>query len=134
MSRPRTDAERIWDELCHPPFRLHSHEIRSRGLSGNPSQRIAELEDAHAVTIPRRRERRNGRPGILYFHPDHPPAGLGAGGPSSPRSVRPPAADTERVPLADAAAGPEPGLFALAEAEAPTGSYRDPDAEGPVAA
>lgn len=45
---------------------VHSHDIRVRGLSGNPSQRIAELEaEGHEITIIR--ENRGKRPGARYF-------------------------------------------------------------------
>lgn len=149
MSRHRrpSDAERIWAELCQRPYRLHSLEMRERGLTGNPSQRIAELEEIHGVTIPRvRAEWRNGRRGVLYFHPDHPPTGLRVGGAAAQGR------ETHRGCMAPgrrgcSAAGPEAGgdgpqadvtdLFAASGQErpdVPLGSYRDPDAEGPVAA
>lgn len=140
-----SDADRIWKELCERPYRLHSLEMRERGLTGNPSQRIAEIEENHNVQIPRRRERyRNGRWGSMYFHPDHAPAGLGVGGtvpiPSRPEGAQPqpatsppavaadPDADTDQAEVTD--------LFGPGEDRpgVPPGSYRDPDAEGPVAA
>ncbi len=87
MSR-LTDNERLWSELRRQGrIGLHSFEIRARLHSGNPSQRIAELEQIHGCQIPRRREKRGGRIGVRYFHPDDAPAGLGDGGSVSSSSA-----------------------------------------------
>jgi hypothetical protein len=85
MTRRLTDNERIWAQLCKPPYKLHSFTIRQHLHSGNPSQRIAELEEIHNCVIPRERKRRNGRTGTVYYHPNHPPAG--SGGSPSPGEV-----------------------------------------------
>lgn len=82
---PQTDNARIWRALREAGRHgLHSHKIRIELHSGNPSQRIRDLEEKHGVVIPRRSEaHRNAdnkvRPGVRYFHPDFAPADLDDG-------------------------------------------------------
>lgn len=81
-----TDCERIAAKLKTLGSRgLHSHEIRKLGFSGNPSQRITELED-QGYEIRHVREHVGRRPGTRYFlisEPGQKAAGVGAGSPSS---------------------------------------------------
>ena len=93
MSRGPTDTQRLWTEL-HRAGRqgIHSFDIRAQLGMGNPSQRVSEIEDDHSCTVPRRREKRNGRMGVRYFHPDHAPAGLDDG--FSPEVVVEPSRDS----------------------------------------
>lgn len=44
---------------------IHSHEIRKLAISGNPSQRIADLEE-QGFEIEHRREHKGKRPGVRY--------------------------------------------------------------------
>lgn len=152
MRRRPTDAERIWEALCAAPYSLHSFDIRARLHSGNPSQRIAEIERDRGVAIPRHSEARNGRNGVRYFHPDHPPgpeAGGTAAHPGCPEDLAAgsqpagtPSGSASAAGPGAAPPSPEPvvtPLFAAEELRAPRraragGSYRDPDAEGPAAA
>lgn len=60
-----TDAKRMLALLEAHPRGVHSHELRRLGISGNPSQRAADLE-AQGHEIERKREFRNGRNGTLY--------------------------------------------------------------------
>lgn len=63
------------------PRGLHTHDIRQILFSGNPSQRIKELESQHGCTILHKREPRNGRPGCRYILVGPP----GAGGSTEPK-------------------------------------------------
>lgn len=113
-----TDTQRLWTEL-HRAGRqgLHSFDIRARLGMGNPSQRVIEIETDHACSVPRRREKRNGRIGVRYFHPDHAPAGLGDGGsiPSSGTVAEPSRGDEPRSRPAE----PPPSASTLADAADP---------------
>lgn len=65
--RPTTDTERVLEALRAAGGRgLHSHDIRRRGLSGNPSQRMSDLQDLGYV-IEAQRENVGRRPGTRYF-------------------------------------------------------------------
>lgn len=63
-----TDRDRVLARLRRGP--VHSTEIRRSGLSGNPSQRIAELRDlGHHITAeskPWKDANGKRRPGTLY--------------------------------------------------------------------
>jgi len=97
VSRP-TDNDRLWSELVRQGrLGVHSFDIRAKLHSGNPSQRITELEALHDCVIPRRREKRGGRTGVRYFHPDYAPdqrAPSGLGGDAVPPPL---AAEPSRV-------------------------------------
>jgi len=61
-----TDCERVLAVLrARGKSGIHSHEIRKLGLSGNPSQRVRELE-AQGFEISHEREHKGRRPGIRY--------------------------------------------------------------------
>ena len=61
-----TDTARLLTALrARGPVGIHSHEIRRLGISGNPSQRVKELEeDGHQIE--HRREHKGRRPGVRY--------------------------------------------------------------------
>jgi hypothetical protein len=68
--RPRlkepTDAERLLLALrARGEVGIHSHEIRKLSISGNPSQRVADLE-ALGHRIEHTREFQGRRPGVRY--------------------------------------------------------------------
>lgn len=129
-----TDCERFLAALREAgPQGLHSHDARRQGLSGNPSQRAADLE-AKGYAIRRQRENRGKRPGVRFFLVGS--VGIGAGnrnrlGVASEESVLPGATGVQNdgdasvdpgggspqevsshVPPGDSA----PTLFELAEA------------------
>lgn len=61
-----TDGERLLIALrARGATGIHSHEIRKLGISGNPSQRAAELEAA-GYEIRHEREHKGRRPGVRY--------------------------------------------------------------------
>jgi len=61
-----TDNERLLTApRARGPVGIHSHEIRKLGISGNPSQRISELEEA-GYSIEHKREHKGRRPGVRY--------------------------------------------------------------------
>lgn len=67
MTRGPTDCERMLALLREAEmYGVHSHEIRRKGISGNPSQRIAELR-AKGYNIESKRENRGKRPGTRYI-------------------------------------------------------------------
>lgn len=70
-----TDAARMLALLEAHPAGVHSHDLRSKGISGNPSQRAADLE-AKGHKLERVRENRGKRPGTRYKL-----VGVGAGVP-----------------------------------------------------
>lgn len=84
-----TDNGKIWRALCEARhIGVHSRDIRVKLESGNPSQRIIDIERARGISIPRRDEPRKGRDGrkragVRYWHPDFAPADLGDA-PASP--------------------------------------------------
>lgn len=120
-----TDTQRLWQAL-HEAGRLgvHSFDIRAELHMGNPSQRVADIEADHDCSVPRKRERRNGRMGVRYFHPDHAPAGLGDG--STPEAV----VEPSRTPLEAAGAGAETTLSSLATSEPHAGDLERTDSKG----
>lgn len=62
-----SDTERMYKLLKERgPRGAHTHELRSMGYSGNPSQRVADIEAKYGVTVQRERETRNGRQGSRY--------------------------------------------------------------------
>lgn len=100
MKPEPTDRDRLWESLrYHRHVGLHTFDIRSRMCIGNPSQRIAELEEQHGVTIPRRREKRGRRMGVRYFHPDHAPADLGVEASVPPRPSDAEVSGTSPIPI-----------------------------------
>lgn len=61
-----TDTQRLLIALqARGPKGIYSHEIRKLGISGNPSQRVADLE-ALGYEIDHRREHKGRRPGVRY--------------------------------------------------------------------
>lgn len=67
-----SDTERMYKLLKERgPRGAHTHELRSMGYSGNPSQRVADIEAKYGVTVQRERESRNGRQGSRYRLQDH---------------------------------------------------------------
>jgi hypothetical protein len=61
-----TDADRLLSLLLErPAYGMHSHDIRRYGISGNPSQRIKDLE-ARGYSFSKERENRGKRPGTRY--------------------------------------------------------------------
>lgn len=61
-----TDCERLANFLrVRGPAGGHSHEIRRLAISGNPSQRVADLE-AQGFVIEHQREFKGRRPGMRY--------------------------------------------------------------------
>lgn len=61
-----TDNERLLIALrARGATGIHSHEIRKLGISGNPSQRISELEE-QGFEISKVREHKGRRPGTRY--------------------------------------------------------------------
>lgn len=103
-----TDAARILQRLRRGP--VHTTELRREGYSGNPAQRVAELEAAghriHHERTPWKDAHGKTRPGTTYTLLDVEVSG----GPSS-------------VPPPQAAADPDAGLFDAPERAA----YMDPD-------
>lgn len=65
-TKPVSDAERMLRLLrTAGSLGVHSHDLRRRGITGNPSQRAADLE-AKGHSIERVRENRGRRPGTRY--------------------------------------------------------------------
>jgi hypothetical protein len=72
-----TDCDRLLAALkAAGPRGLHSHDIRRQGLSGNPSQRVTELQ-ARGFAVSSTRENRGKRPGARYIY--NGTAGVDAG-------------------------------------------------------
>jgi hypothetical protein len=62
-----TDCQRLLIALrARGPAGLHTHEIRKLGISGNPSQRAADLEE-RGYELRRKREHKGRRPGVRLF-------------------------------------------------------------------
>jgi hypothetical protein len=62
-----TDCEKVLTALrARGKAGIHSHEIRRLGFSGNPSQRVTELEE-QGFEISHVREHKGRRPGIRYL-------------------------------------------------------------------
>ncbi len=59
------DTAKVLIALRAHPEGVHSHALRRIGITGNPSQRVAELE-AEGFEIEHRRENRGKRPGMRY--------------------------------------------------------------------
>lgn len=67
-----SDTDRMYRLLRERGARgVHTHELRTMGYSGNPSQRAADIEAKYGVTVERERERRNDRNGSRYRLQDH---------------------------------------------------------------
>lgn len=98
-----TDCDRMLDELAKAgPAGVHSHDLRRMGISGNPSQRAADLE-AKGHKLRRVRENRGKRPGVRYFLVSDRLVGVGAGKFGSQV-----VSDASRV-VADAESSADPG-------------------------
>lgn len=62
-----SDTDRVYRLLRERGARgVHTHELRTMGYSGNPSQRAADIEAKYGVEVQRERKSRNGRPGSVY--------------------------------------------------------------------
>ena len=126
-----TDRDRVLQALREAGSTgLHSTAMRRRGLTGNPSQRIAELRDRgyriEATSKPWKDGEGKRRPGTTYTLISEPDPGLGAG--TADERPREPLAGASAESEQAASAEPEteaPPLFAVPEPE--SGSYRDPD-------
>jgi hypothetical protein len=81
-----TDAQRMLVLLRRAgSLGLHTHDLRAAGVSGNPSQRAADLE-AKGHRIRRVRENRGKRPGSRFFLE---PAGIGSSTPGTSPGTTP---------------------------------------------
>lgn len=62
----KTDTDKLVELLLQNPSGVHTHDLRRRGISGNPSQRATDAEEKYGIKIERTRESRNGRPGSRF--------------------------------------------------------------------
>lgn len=77
-TRGPSDRSRVLSALqAAASHGLHSHDIRRRGLTGHPSERVAELERM-GYSIRRVREYRRGRNGTRFYLLGEPTSGVGA--------------------------------------------------------
>ena len=126
-----TDRDRVLQALREAGSTgLHSTAMRRQGLTGNPSQRIAELRDRgyriEATSKPWKDGEGKRRPGTTYTLISESDPGLGTGeaAPSDPPTA--PVDDTaDGEPASVEPEAEPPSLFAVPEPE--SGSYRDPD-------
>lgn len=75
-AKPLTDARRFYVLIRDSEAAgFHSHDARSRGITGNPSQRAKDIVSTGQVVLWTARESRNGRPGSRWWldgwQPDH---------------------------------------------------------------
>jgi hypothetical protein len=61
-----SDTQRLYELLQAHPEGVHTHDLRRRGISGNPSQRASDAEELYGVQIERITEFRNGRNGKRF--------------------------------------------------------------------
>ena len=130
------DRDRVLQRLRQGP--VHSIELHRKGITGNPSQRISELEDlgydidhASAPWTPDGGGRK--RPGTIYTLKSEPDLGLGAGTAGSLPPPPAPVDDTadEEPASAEPEAVAEPQLFDTVDIDipAPAPSAYDHDAD-----